>query len=245
MRLMLEPPSIQMPRVLAARASPGEVHTDVVAVDPVVPARLQADAAGGAADGKAIDHQPAHGAVPSGNVQPNHIAARQRAVEFDQRRAGVARAALAPAVDGHGVGDGGQRGCGLDGLLAARRADGEGDGVRPGAGVGVQDRLAQRARAAVRGSGHGEGGGDGCAIGCQRQPANAKHQHGQAAQDSVAWAPGGANVTHSVLRLLGSGKDRSVADRTRFREMAQICSRRGIELTPRRQEVPLRLGVLA
>jgi hypothetical protein len=86
------------------------------------------------------------------------MAARQRAVEFDQGRAAVARAALAPAVNRHGAGDGGQGGCWLDGLLAAACADGEGDRVGAGVGIGVEDDLAQRAGAAVGRCGDGVGG---------------------------------------------------------------------------------------
>ncbi len=67
----------------------------------------------------------------------------QCAVQFDQRHAAVAAAALAPAVHRHRVGDGRQGAGGLDDLLAAGCADGKGDRIRAGVGVGIQDGLAQ------------------------------------------------------------------------------------------------------
>src|SRR5260370_78057 len=72
-----------------------------------------------------------------------------RAAAFDERRA--VRAGLAGAVDGDGVADGWQGLTGgaadLDRLHA--RADAEVDHVGAGMDVGVEDGLAQRARAAV------------------------------------------------------------------------------------------------
>jgi hypothetical protein len=68
-------------------------------------------------------------------------------------------ARLRIAVDRHGLGDVRQRRQRRDRLDAASR-DVELDGVGPRVRVGVEDRLAQRSRAAVGGRGYGVGGAD-------------------------------------------------------------------------------------
>ena len=100
----------------------------------------------GRVEGELIDRQAANGDVGARDGQSGG-AARRRAAHRDQRRAGKAR--LSGTVDEHGGRDRRQGSDGFDGLDPGA-GDGEIDRDRQaGHAIGVQDRLAERAGAAV------------------------------------------------------------------------------------------------
>ena len=126
-----------------------DIRADVIAVDDIAAVRLQQDAVAA----ETIDDQAAHRAVAGGDDQPADARTGAAAIEFDHGRRSEVR--FAGAVDDHRVGDRGQLRKHGDGVRPGSR-NVEAHVVDPRAGVGVQDRLPQRAGAAIVGVGHTE-----------------------------------------------------------------------------------------
>ena len=104
--------------------------------------------------GKTVDVQPSDGDIRAGDGQAIAVTGLA-AAQLDQRRATVAR--LGETVDQDRVGDRGQRRERSDRLDPGAR-DGEVDRVRRSdGGVGIDDRLTERAGAEVAGIAHQEG----------------------------------------------------------------------------------------
>ena len=114
-----------------------EFDADIVADDEHVPAAVEGNAAGGRIDeGERLELRAGRAGV---ELEP----AEMVVIDFDHRRSREPRGA--GAVDVHGPGDGRQR----TGGESNGAGDAEIDGVGPGVAVGVQDRLTQRAGAAM------------------------------------------------------------------------------------------------
>ena len=119
-----------------AAACPRQVHIG----DQVRVCTRQHDCRAARADG-----EPLHRAIVGGDGQ--HRAAKAGSIHLDDRAVHISR--LRRPVDDYGIGDGGQGRRQIDGLRSSS-ADIEIDDVFAGQGIGVHDRLAQRACAAVQ-----------------------------------------------------------------------------------------------
>ena len=147
--------------------STGRISTEEVPFDVVPAQRFEENSVallGRAQEDESIDDQPSHCRAAGRDAQPARWA-RVLPVQFDLQGAveagGIrvrAGSRLAVAVDGHGIGDDGERRGGRDRVHAGPR-DGELDRVGARSAVGVDDRLAQRAGAGVVRVRHREGRG--------------------------------------------------------------------------------------
>ena len=104
---------------------------------------------------EAVDQDSADDDRPGRDAEAVRQVRAGRSVQFDQWRAQVT--GLRRAVDGDGLGDRGQSIRRQKGQATGR--DGEGDGVGTGGGIGVKERLAERARTVLIGGEDGEGPG--------------------------------------------------------------------------------------
>src|SRR5205085_7424899 len=123
----------------------GWVSADEVADDSVAAARVEHDAI----VFEAVDDETTHSGAATDYDETVCAARRVRAVQFDEENGVVAdslrvdgRARLRVAVNDDRLRDVGQRGGRADGVHA-RACDVEGDGLRAGAGVGVEGGLAE------------------------------------------------------------------------------------------------------
>src|SRR5262249_11650997 len=119
---------------------------DVVALDGVSAVCLQQNAVAETSNREALDRAAAGSDLQAGTI----VGPRGDGIQLNQGATGIV--GLGRPVDHDRVGDNGQWGgvCHLDGLNAAAR-DVEVDGVGALVGVGVHNRLVQRARAAIVG----------------------------------------------------------------------------------------------
>jgi hypothetical protein len=129
---------------------PRDVQADVTAFDDSV--RRVGDL--NAVAEEAVDDQCANHAIARGDLESVRARAGAGPVEFDNRRAGKTR--LCSAVDRHGVDEVRQRAAGNDRQTAGANVEDDVVGARTG--IGVQDRLLQRAGAGSIGIDDGERG---------------------------------------------------------------------------------------
>ncbi len=146
-----------MPAIVAVERAAG-VAANEVAGNEVVASRVHENAV----QVEAIDAQTAHRAVAAGDFETVGLRTRVAAVKFDEDNRIVAiglrigsGARLRVAINGHSLGDGGQRRSGRDGVKT-RAGNRENDAVGSRRGIGIVECLAQAARTSVIGVGNGK-----------------------------------------------------------------------------------------